>query len=75
MTDEIKVVRDEYIDDLAGKGPNYIKNKGFATNTEGWEKPSQTCSNCNHINKTLTLDQREWTCKNCQSKLDRDMQR
>lgn len=34
---------------------------------------SKTCNNCNHINQSLKLDQREWTCSNCNSVLDRDL--
>lgn len=37
------------------------------------KKTSQTCSNCNHVNNKLTLDQREWICESCKSKLDRDI--
>ena len=33
---------------------------------------SKTCSNCGSINKELTLKDREWTCSNCNSLLDRD---
>ena len=31
------------------------------------------CSKCGIINNELTLDDREWTCPNCRSKLDRDL--
>jgi putative transposase len=34
---------------------------------------SKTCSNCGTINKELTLKDREWTCKGCNSVLDRDV--
>jgi putative transposase len=33
---------------------------------------SKTCSCCGHINKELTLKDREWTCPKCNSVLDRD---
>lgn len=33
---------------------------------------SKTCSNCNHINQELTLKDREWTCKSCNTVHDRD---
>ena len=37
-------------------------------------KPSsKTCSNCGNINKELTLKDRIWTCKGCNSVLDRDV--
>ena len=38
-----------------------------------FEKSSKTCSVCGHVNKGLTLKEREWTCKNCKTKLDRDV--
>lgn len=34
---------------------------------------SKTCSNCGGINKELTLKDREWTCGNCSTVLDRDV--
>lgn len=34
---------------------------------------SKTCSNCGAINKELQLKDREWTCSNCSSVLDRDV--
>jgi len=33
---------------------------------------SKTCSNCNYINHVLTLKDREWTCKSCNTVHDRD---
>jgi putative transposase len=38
-----------------------------------WSPSSKTCSNCGSINKELTLKDREWTCKGCNSVLDRDV--
>ena len=38
-----------------------------------FEKSSKTCSVCGHVNKGLTLNQREWTCESCNSQLDRDI--
>jgi len=38
-----------------------------------FDPSSKTCSNCGTINKELTLQDREWTCKNCDSVLDRDV--
>jgi putative transposase len=38
-----------------------------------FEKSSKTCSVCGHVNKGLTLKEREWTCKDCNTKLDRDV--
>ena len=34
---------------------------------------SKTCSNCGAINKELQLKDREWTCSNCATVLDRDV--
>jgi len=34
---------------------------------------SKTCSCCGHINKELTLKDREWTCNSCSTVLDRDV--
>jgi putative transposase len=34
---------------------------------------SKTCNCCGHINKELTLKDREWTCPKCNSVLDRDV--
>jgi putative transposase len=38
-----------------------------------FEPSSKTCSECGSINKELTLQDREWTCKSCGSVLDRDV--
>ena len=38
-----------------------------------FEKSSKTCHVCGHVNKDLTLSQREWICKNCNTRLDRDV--
>lgn len=38
-----------------------------------FEPSSKLCSCCGSINKELTLKDREWTCKNCCSVLDRDV--
>ena len=35
-------------------------------------KSSKTCNVCNYINHDLTLKDREWTCKNCNTVHDRD---
>jgi putative transposase len=34
---------------------------------------SKMCSKCGHIYKELKLDEREWTCKKCNSILHRDI--
>jgi len=38
-----------------------------------FEPSSKTCSNCGKVNKELTLKNREWTCKSCNTKHDRDI--
>ena len=38
-----------------------------------FEKSSKTCSVCGHVNSDLTLKEREWICKSCKTKLDRDV--
>lgn len=38
-----------------------------------FEPSSKTCSKCGYINKELQLKDREWTCPNCGSVLDRDL--
>ncbi len=47
-------------------GKNVIKIGTF-------EPSSKTCSKCGHINKELTLKDREWDCKVCSATLDRDI--
>lgn len=54
----------EYKADWYGK--NILRIGRFAPS-------SKTCSNCGAINKELTLKDREWTCKGCNSVLDRDV--
>lgn len=38
-----------------------------------FEPSSKTCSCCGYLNKDLGLADRSWTCPNCQSVLDRDV--
>lgn len=34
---------------------------------------SKTCSCCGHVNQDLVLSDREWTCTNCHTVIDRDL--
>ena len=54
----------EYKADWHGK--NILRIGRFALS-------SKTCNCCGYINKELTLQDREWTCKSCGSVLDRDL--
>ena len=54
----------EYKADWYGK--NILKIGRF-------EPSSKTCSCCGHINKDLTLKDREWTCIICNTNLNRDV--
>jgi len=54
----------EYKADWYGK--NILKIGRF-------DPSSKTCSNCGSINKELTLKDRVWTCADCGSVLDRDI--
>lgn len=38
-----------------------------------YEPSTKTCSKCCYINNNLTLDDRSWTCPNCNSYHDRDI--
>ena len=37
-----------------------------------WYPSSKTCNHCGHINRELTLKDREWTCQHCGAEMDRD---
>ena len=38
-----------------------------------YEPSTKTCSKCGYVNNNLTLDDRSWTCPNCNSYHDRDI--
>ena len=50
----------------AWAGKNYIK-------IDRWAPSSKRCSHCGHIYKTLTLNERKWTCPVCGTHHDRDL--
>lgn len=58
-----------FVDMLEYKAAWYGKN---VLKIGTFEPSSKTCSICGSINKELTLQEREWTCKSCGSVLDRD---
>lgn len=60
----------EFVRQLEYKAEWYGKN---VIRIGRFEPSSKTCSNCGSINKELTLKDREWTCKGCNSVLDRDV--
>ena len=47
-------------------GRNFLKIGRF-------DPSSKTCSHCGHVNHSLTLNDREWTCPDCNEKHDRDV--
>ena len=59
-----------FIDMLEYKAKWYGKN---ILKIGRFDPSSKTCSVCGTINKELTLQDREWTCKKCSSLLDRDV--
>lgn len=66
----IDVSWSEFIRQLQYKGKWYGKNiikinRFFAS--------SKTCSNCNHKYDELSLEERDWTCVNCNTTHDRDI--
>ena len=51
---------------VSDRGGNYVKIGRF-------EPSSKTCSNCGNIYKELKLSERTWTCAECQTTHDRDL--
>ena len=43
------------------------------TIVDRWFPSSKTCSTCGQVNQQLTLEERSWTCSNCDSIHDRDL--
>lgn len=59
-----------FVDMLEYKAEWYGKN---ILKIGRFEPSSKLCSCCGSINKGLTLKDREWTCSNCNTLLDRDV--
>lgn len=60
----------EFVRQLEYKAEWYGKN---IIRIGQFEPSSKICSNCGTTNKALTLSDREWTCKSCNSIHDRDI--
>ena len=37
-----------------------------------WYPSSKRCNHCGHVHKDLSLNDREWTCPNCNTLINRD---
>jgi len=48
-------------------------NERNFTKIDRWFPSSKTCNVCNFINQSLSLKDREWTCPQCETVLDRDL--
>jgi len=59
-----------FITKLEYKSKRY---SGKVEKTNRYYPSSKTCSSCGYINQELTLKDREWTCPQCNVKLDRDI--
>lgn len=52
---------------------NWALNEINLISIDKYYPSSKTCSHCGYVNSELKLSDREWTCPNCNSKLDRDL--
>lgn len=59
-----------FITKLEYKSKRY---SGKVEKTNRYYPSSKTCSSCGYINQDLTLKNREWTCPQCNVRLDRDI--
>ena len=50
-----------------------IKHKRLLKQVGQWTATTKPCSNCGFHNETLTLNDRQWTCPECGSHHDRDI--
>ncbi len=48
-------------------------NERNFTKIDRWFPSSKTCNNCGYINQGLQLKDRKWTCPQCKTVLDRDL--
>lgn len=49
-----------------------VKRRKSVKHVERWSPTTKCCSVCGHKNQNLTLADREWTCPECNTHLDRD---
>ena len=50
-----------------------VKYGSIYIKIDQWFPSSKICNNCKEKNDNLTLNDREWECPQCASKLDRDI--
>ena len=50
-----------------------IKHKRHFVQIEQWKATTKPCSDCGHHNENLSLSDRQWTCPECGSHHDRDI--
>ena len=50
-----------------------MMNDKFVIEVDRWFASSKTCHECGYIYKNLTLGEREWTCSQCGTHHDRDI--
>lgn len=49
------------------------ENGKMIIEADKWFASSKTCNHCGYVNKDLAIEDREWTCPKCGSKMMRDM--
>ena len=48
------------------------ENGKMIIEADKWFASSKTCNHCGYVNKDLTIEDREWICPKCGSKIMRD---